>query len=83
MGDRCFLAFRADNDVPHHQALAELKEPSLRQKVARLGFAKKIDVQIGRHRQRLPADGGQDGDVHRKIGQRHQCCAGDGAARTQ
>jgi len=77
------VAVGAQSDLAYRKPFAELEYSSLGEKIARAGLFEKVDAEIGGDRERNPADRGQDGQIHREIGERHHDRPGHGSARPQ
>ena len=77
MGDDLFVTVRPYCDLTHRKPLAEFEQPALGHEIAGVGLAQEIDVQIGGDGERHRPDRGEQGHLHRNIGERHHGWAGD------
>ena len=78
-----FLSLAPDREVTNRQGPAELQQPTLAQKVGRLGLAHEVDIEIGRHRQRHRPQPSEQQQVEAEIDHGHQGRPRDRAARPE
>ena len=60
MGHHGLVAVGADGDLADREPLAELEYPALGEKVDGLGLAEEVNPELRRHRERHPADCGDN-----------------------
>ena len=69
VGDKFLLAIGTHADLGDREASADLEKARLAQEIPRRRHLEEVDIQVGGHGGRHPADRRQDGDVYSEIGE--------------